>query len=75
MLEYNLGKRLEKKLFHFILWSGRLEYICENECNVHVYSKTQMKWFLVFMKVEGILNHVTSHNHVWTMFGYHVSNL
>jgi len=28
VLEYNLGKRLE--------------YICENECNVHVYSKTQI---------------------------------
>jgi hypothetical protein len=40
MLEYNLGKRLEKKLFHFILWNGRLEYICGNEYNVLVYSKT-----------------------------------
>ncbi len=42
MLKYNLAKRLEKKLFHLILISGRLEYICENKCNVLVYSKTQM---------------------------------
>ncbi len=29
-------------LFHFILQNGRLEYICENECSVLVYSKTQI---------------------------------
>ncbi len=37
MLEYNLGKKIS---FHFI--SGRLEYICGNECNVPMYSKTQI---------------------------------
>jgi hypothetical protein len=42
MLGYNLGKRLKNKLFHFILENGRLEYICGNECNVLVYSKTQI---------------------------------
>jgi hypothetical protein len=42
MLGYNLGKRLKNKLFHFILQSGRLEYICGNKCNVLVYSKTQI---------------------------------
>jgi hypothetical protein len=53
--------------------SGRLEYVCENKCNVLVYSKTtnifqkKFKWFLVFMKVEGVSDHVISHNmnHVW----------
>jgi hypothetical protein len=41
MLKYSLGERLEMKLFNFILLSGRLEYICGNECSVHVYSKAQ----------------------------------
>jgi hypothetical protein len=39
MLEYNLGKRLEKKLLHVIFKGGRLEYTYENKCNVFVYSK------------------------------------
>jgi hypothetical protein len=45
----------------------------EMDGNVLVYSKTQIYSKnnlndLVFMKVEGILNHVISHNvnHVWT---------
>jgi len=42
MLEYNLGKIIEMKLFHFILQCERLEYICGNECNVPMYSKTQI---------------------------------
>jgi hypothetical protein len=42
MLEYNPCKRLEKKLFHFIFKDGRLEYTCENKCNVLVYSKAQI---------------------------------
>jgi len=40
MLEYNLVKIFFKKLFHFILWIVRLEYIYENKCNVPMYSKT-----------------------------------
>jgi len=42
MLKYNLVKRLKNKLFHLILQSGKLEYIYGNECNVHVYLKTQI---------------------------------
>jgi hypothetical protein len=42
MLEYNLCKTLEKKLFHFILRNERLEYICVNKCNVPMYSKTRI---------------------------------
>jgi hypothetical protein len=42
MLEYNQNKILKKKLFHFILQSVRLKCNCGNECNVHVYSKTQI---------------------------------
>jgi hypothetical protein len=42
MLEYNLGKRLEKKLLHVIFKGGRLEYTYENKCNVFVYSKAQI---------------------------------
>jgi hypothetical protein len=31
------------------------------------YIPNKFKWFLIFMKVNGILNHVVSHslNHVW----------
>jgi hypothetical protein len=37
MLKYNLGKILEKKIFHFILQSGRLEYIYGNKCSVPMF--------------------------------------
>jgi len=79
MLEYSLGKRLENKLFHFILQSGILEYICENKCNVHVcsktliYSKNNLNDFLYLWKLK--VYWTMSFDIIWTMLAYHVTNL
>jgi hypothetical protein len=78
MLEYNLGKILKNKKFHFIL-SERSEYICENKCSVPMYSKTQIysKNNLHDLKSLWKLKVYwpMSFHIVWTMFRYHVTNL
>jgi hypothetical protein len=46
-------------------------YLCTKK---HKYIPKDFKQFLIFMKVECILNHVISHNLNHTS-GYHVTNL
>jgi len=41
MLGYNLGKILKKYFISFYK-NKKFEYIFENKCSVHVYSKTQI---------------------------------
>jgi hypothetical protein len=72
MLEYNIGKILNKKLnlSYFIKW--KFEYICEKNvvypCILkHKHIPIFKKWFKFFMEVENIFNHVILHslNRVW----------